>query len=188
MLTLRMPNALNSKGFTLFELLIVIIIIGLLYGLFVSNLQNKETKSDAITLLSMKKTLLNQPFKQKSEIICFEPCKECFIYNDDEKTDVEPFALFKTPPKVYKKDQYGKLEQYRFLSFLNKEDKLQDVCFRFSLLNNKSSSHYLVEADEKFYLFHPYLKDVETIQALSDAQKLLDNKTLLPKESRDYDF
>jgi len=183
-----MQNVSDNRGFTLFELLIVIILIGLIYGLFVSSLQNKETESDAITLLSMKKTLLNQPFKKKSEVICFEPCKECFIYNDNKKTDIKPFTLFKTAPKVYKKDQYGRLEQLRFLSFLDKEDLLQDVCFRFSVFNNRSSSHYLIEADEKFYLFHPYLNDREVIPTLSDAQKLLEYKELLPRDSRDYDF
>lgn len=183
-----MRNVLNSKGFTLFELLIVIILIGLIYGLFVSSLHNKEIKSDAISLLSMKKTLSQQTFKNKSEIICLEPCKECFIYNDNEKSEVKPFSLFKTPPKVYKKDYYGRLEQREFLPLFTKEDLQQDICFRFSLFNNGSSSHYIVEADEKFYVFPAYMNDINETATLSDAEKLFDTTTLLPKESRDYDF
>ncbi len=183
-----MRNALNSKGFTLIELLIVILIIGLIYGLFVSNLHDKKKETQNITLLTMKQALLLQPFKQKSEVICFEPCEECFIYNDDKKTDTSPFSLFKTAPKVYKKDQFSQLQPYTFLAFLDAEEKPQDVCFRFSVFNNKSSSYYLVEAHKKFYLFHPYLKEVEVTSTLSDAKKLLDLHEILPRENRDYDF
>ena len=188
MQTSRMRNVLNSKGFTLFELLIVIILIGLIYGLFVSSLQNKELKSDAITLLSMKKTLLNQPFKKKSEIICLEPCKECFIYNDGEKAELKPFSLFKAPPKVYKKDYYGRLEQQQFLPLFNKENVQQDVCFRFSVFNNKSSSSYILETDKDFYIFPAYMRDANKTKTLEEAEKLFDNTNLLPKDSRDYDF
>ncbi len=187
MQTLRMRNASNNKGFTLIELLIVILIIGLIYGLFVSNL-NKKKDVEGITLLNMKTTLLQQPFKQKSEIICFEPCEECFIYNDNEKTDIAPFSLFQGVPKVYKKDQFSQLQPYTFLAFLDAQEKPQDVCFRFSVFENKSSSYYLVEANKQFYLFHPYLKDVEVVPTFSDAKKLLDLHEILPREHRDYDF
>jgi prepilin-type N-terminal cleavage/methylation domain-containing protein len=183
-----MRNVLNSRGFTLFELLIVIILIGLIYGLFVSNLHNKETKSDALTLLNMKQTLLNQPFKKKSEIICLEPCKECRIYNDGEKSDADPFSLFKEHPKVYQTDYYGRLQQQQQLPLANEENILQDVCFRFRVKNNKSSSHYIVEADKKFYVFYAYMRDVNVTTSLSKAEKLFDTKHLLPKDSRDYDF
>ncbi len=188
MQTLRMRNASNSKGFTLIELLIVILIIGLIYGLFVSNLHDKKEETQNITLLNMKQTLLLQPFKKKSEIVCFEPCEECFIYNDGKKSDAAPFSLFKTAPKVYKKDQFAQLQPYTFLAFLDDEEKPQNVCFRFSVFNNKSSSHYLVETQKKFYLFHPYLKEVEVASTLSDAKKLLDLHEILPRENRDYDF
>jgi prepilin-type N-terminal cleavage/methylation domain-containing protein len=183
-----MHNVPNSKGFTLFELLIVIVIIGLIYGLFVSNLQNKEVDSDAITLLSMKKTLLNQPFKRQSDIICFEPCQECFIYNDSQKSESEAFSLFNAPPKVYVKDQYDRLELQQFLPFKSEGEQFKDVCFRFTLFNNKSSSHFIVENEKKFYLFHPYMADVQELQTLPEAEKLFSDKTLLPKDSRDYDF
>jgi len=188
MQTLRMHNVSNSKGFTLIELLIVILIIGLIYGLFVSTLKDRKSSTEALTLLTMKQTLLQQPFKKKSEIICFEPCEECFIYNDNEKSNVAPFSLFQTAPKVYKKDAFSQLQQYTFLAFMDDDQKLHDVCFRFSVFNNKSSSHYLVEADKKFYLFHPYIKGVETVSTLSEAKKLLDLQEILPREHRDYDF
>ncbi len=188
MQTLHMRNALNSKGFTLIELLIVILIIGLIYGLFVSNLNNKKKETQHITLQTMKQTLLLQPFKEKSEIICFEPCQECFIYNDDKRTDIAPFSLFKSAPKVYKKDQFSQLQPHSFLAFLDSEEKLQNVCFRFSVFNNKSSSYYLVEAQKQFYLFRPYLKEVAVTSTLSDAKKLLDMHEILPRENRDYDF
>ncbi len=183
-----MRSVLNSKAFTLFELLIVIILIGLIYGLFVSSLHNKEVQSDAITLLSMKKTLLKQSYEKKSEIVCLEPCQECFIYNDGEKSEAKAFSLFKTPPKVYKKDYYGRLEKQQFLPLFNKENVQQDVCFRFSVFNNKSSSNYILEADEKFYVFPAYMRDVNMTKTLEEATKLFDNKSLLPKDSRDYDF
>ncbi len=188
MQTLPMRNALNSKGFTLIELLIVILIIGLIYALFVNNLHNHKKETQHITLLTMKQALLSQPFKQKSEIICFEPCEECFIYNDGKQTDTAPFSLFKSEPKVYKKDRFSQLQPYTFLAFLDAEEKPQNVCFRFTVFNNKSSSHYLVEAEKKFYIFHPYLKGVEVAATLSDAKKLLDLHEILPRENRDYDF
>ncbi len=185
---LPMRNALSSKGFTLFELIIVIIIIGIIYALFVNNLRSKEQQVENITLLTMKQALLQQSFTHKSEIICFEPCKECYIYNDDKRSKEAAFSLFNAPPKVYKEDTFGQLREYHFLALQDAEERLQNVCFRFTLFNNKSSSYYLVEADTKFYLFHPYMRDIDVVSTLSDAKKLLDIQEILPREESDYDF
>jgi len=153
----------SQKGFTLFELLIVILIIGLIYGVFVHKLQSrqKKTQTDTITLTNLDTALDRFNAQRYAEVICLEPCKECYIQKDGSKAKLATLALFKTEPTVYERDRYGEMKSKRFLPELNEKDELKDVCFRFKRYNNKSNSYFLVNSENKFYLYRAFLHPVE---------------------------
>jgi prepilin-type N-terminal cleavage/methylation domain-containing protein len=183
-----MPTVSNSKAFTLFELLIVVVLIAILYGIFVHKLTRPpEKKTEQLTLVNLKKFLMDIPFKKKIEVVCLEPCKECNIYIDGKKSKSDSFSLFKKNPNIYFPDKFGQLNTIRFVPKLDKKGSINNVCFKFSLFNNKSSSHFAVEDDGKYYLFDPYMRDVEITKSYSDVSKFFDKTELLPSDTRDYD-
>lgn len=183
-----MPTASNSRAFTLFELLIVVLLIGILYGVFVHKLTRPPVaNSDKLTLKNIKSFLSDFSFKRKAEIICLEPCKTCNVYLDGKKAKTDEFSLFKSAPNVYFPDNFGQVRTISFLPISDKNGAINNVCFKFSLFNNKSSSHFAVESEGKYYLFNPYMKNVKESKSFSDLSAFFDNSTLLPSDKRDYD-
>ena len=183
-----MPTVSSSKAFTLFELLIVVLLIGILYGVFVHKLSRPPVaNTDKLTLKNIKTFLADLPYKRKAEIICLEPCKTCNVYIDGKKTKESEFSLFKTAPNVYFPDNFGQIRTISFLPIIDKNGAINNVCFKFSLFNNKSSSHFAVESEDKYYLFDPYMKNVKVSKSFSDVTAFFDNSTLLPRDKRDYD-
>ena len=183
-----MPTVSNSKAFTLFELLIVVLLISILYGVFVHKLSRApQAKTDQLTLMNLKSFLLNIPFKRKIEVLCLEPCKECNIYIDGKKAKSDAFSLFKSSPNIYLPDNFGQVRTISFLPIIDKKGAINNVCFKFSLFNNKSSSYYALEDDSKYYLFDSYMKDVKKTKSFSDVTSFFDNSKLLPNDRRDYD-
>ncbi|MEA3523357.1 MAG: prepilin-type N-terminal cleavage/methylation domain-containing protein [Campylobacterota bacterium] len=183
-----MPTVSNSRAFTLFELLIVVLLIGILYGVFVHKLTKPPlANTDKLTLKNIKTFLADLPYKRKAEIICLEPCKECHVYLDGKKADEKGFSLFTSSPNIYFPDTFGQIRTITFLPLIDKNHAINNVCFKFSLFNNKSSSHYAVENDEKYYLFDPYMKPVAVSKSFSDVTAFFDNSELLPSDTRDYD-
>jgi len=183
-----MPTVSNSKAFTLFELLIVVLLISILYGVFVHKLTRApQNKTDKLTLMNLKSFLLNIPHKKEIDVICLQPCKKCNIYIDGKKGKSDAFSLFKSTPKVYFPDNFGQLEAISFLPLIDKNRAVNSVCFKYSLFNNKSSSYFVVEDDSKYYLFDPYMKDVKMTKSFSDVTAFFDNSKLLPNDRSDYD-
>ena len=68
-----------KNGFTLFELLIVVVIVGVVYSLFVQNI-DLLSKKDSIKLEYIKKYLVKYHQKNKISLICLDECKKCNIY------------------------------------------------------------------------------------------------------------
>lgn len=183
-----MPSVSSSKrAFTLFELLLVVVLISIIYGVFVHKLTKKSTASDLkFSLSTIKQDLQTIPFKKKLEFICIEPCEECYIYVDKHLIKQDPIKLFKESPKVYRPDSFGQIQNIEFLPIEIKENELSNVCFRYELFGNGSSSHYAVEYGSKYYLFDPYMYDVKEAESLSDVSIFFDVSKLLPTSQQDY--
>lgn len=186
-----MPSALNSRrGFTLFELLLVIVLIGILYGVFINKLTStKETEAaEALTIGTIGDYLRSFSADEEVEFICLEAGLECGVYVDDKRVETVKVRLFETPPVVYRQDGYGQLREIEFLPWRNGDGVLKEVCFRFTKFKNGSSSHYILGYEDRFYLFDAYLRPTQTFSALSDAEKAFSRTDLLPDEERNYDF
>jgi len=68
------------RGFSLIELLIVIIIISLVYFLGFSGISNSQEKAKALTPLNLKSSILkSENFTGKGTLLCINNAKNCYF-------------------------------------------------------------------------------------------------------------
>lgn len=171
--------------------MIVVMLIAVLYAVFISRMSANAPKdqADEVTLKTLKNLLIQFPAERTREIICTDPCKQCRIYLDGTPVENSELPLFKEPPVVFVRDRYGQYRQKEFLPLYDPEVGTQEVCFRFEIFRNGSSSHYIVQSGEtQFYIYKPYLMPVKEVATLEEAQAAFDSEPLLPTERRDYTF
>ena len=184
-----MPSVTSAKkGFTLFELMLVVLLIGIIYGVFVHKLSQKERNSDTneVTLETLKEFLLQFSPKKTAVLRCLTPCDKCYVYRDGKKAREIEISLFEEAPNVYQSDPYGQLQRMAFTPLQGKHGEALDVCFEFTLFENGSSSSYIVESGDKIYMFDPYMRPVSVFDSLSKAKDIFDKSELLPTQEQVY--
>jgi len=176
------------KSFTIFELLIVVVIISIVYTLFIQGLNRFEKKTEYLKLTGLYEFLSENDFNDDTSIECtldyVGKCGNCTMYIDGVKSG-EPFDLF----------QDKKITSY----FLSEDDELEEIdlgkrrldrdlrkiCFKYTLKSNDSSSSFLLEYDDNSYIVYtPYFANRAITHPSLDASK----KTMialknLPKEA-----
>ncbi|MHC3995164.1 prepilin-type N-terminal cleavage/methylation domain-containing protein [Thiomicrolovo sp. ZZH C-3] len=188
-----MPSASSSRrGFTLFELLLVVVLIAILYGVFINKFASGRTPMEgkgAVKLETLRDYLaLFRTEKKAVSLICPEPCAQCSVVVDGQPVEGADIALFKHEPTVYRKDRYGQFEPYTFVPVRQGETDTVNVCFAFTLRANDSSSSYIVESEERFYLFDAYGEPTQSFETLEDAAAAYNRTELIPDDKRVYDF
>lgn len=167
------------RGFTFFELLIVILLISILYGLFIQNIDFSQ-KGESYKFSEIKSFLLtyqDPAEKKKTTLICYDRCRQCGVFQEGKKIDdaftptgkMEVFTMAKDG--VLEEVEYPRME-------LERHD--YDVCLKYSLYPNGSSDRLIVTYGDAAYLFHPYFQKTEILSDAHEAQeKLLELRSLL---------
>ncbi|WP_345985131.1 prepilin-type N-terminal cleavage/methylation domain-containing protein [Sulfurimonas sp. HSL-1656] len=188
-----MPSASSSRrGFTLFELLLVVLLIAVLYGVFINKLSTGKGPADGkdtVTLETLRDYLSRfRPQRGDVTLVCPEPCETCSVFIDGKAVEGADISLFKQEPTVYRRDRYGQFEPYVFLPVRRGETDTVNVCFAFTLRDNDSSSSYIVESGELYYLFEAFGEPVRRFETLDEAAEAYSRKALIPDDKRVYDF
>jgi len=176
----------SKSSFTLFELLVVILIISIIYGIFIEKIGSKEHQIKKSDLGSIQRLFEGIDFNESASIVCIHKCKTCFLYVDGKKVS-KISSWFQEEPKVYDFDIHGILSPVSFLPIFE-EHNPQDVCFEYTLYPNKSHSSYIVEYQKRFYVFSAYMKPVQIVGSISQAQELYDPSQWVPTDSSEYNF
>ena len=163
-----------KRAFTLFELMIVVMIIGIVYALVLWRFNPKQ-HLEVVKLDSLRDTM-SQRHKEgeRLDLVLYDRCKKALLLINGEpqekmKINLKP-ALF-SDITVYKSDPFGHERKIEF-SPLIIDDKLQPVCFRYTLYPNGSASNYIIEQKGKFYVFPPYFEDVNVTDSIEEALAL----------------
>ena len=176
-----------SKGsFTLFELLVVILIISIIYALFVERFAAQKGVGQQSGLL-LDELLEGFDFNESLSLRCIENCKKCYIFVDGKRVK-EVDSPFETEPKVYDFDIHGLLSQLHFTPVFDENGNPQEVCFAYYRYPNGSASSYIVEYGEEFYLYFAYMRPPQKTKTLNEALELYDPSTWVPTESGEYNF
>ena len=177
----------KKRAFTLIELMIVIIIIGLVYAIALSNLKKSGTK-EQINFEDLRSALSKY---QKSHqylkyTIYGDECQNAsLLIEGKQQSDIK--ILFKKDKnmEVLTNDRYGDIIKKEYEKKMM-DKKEQRVCLEYELYPNGSGSSYIVKYQEKYYVFHPFFEKTKIFDDQEEAvENLLHNK-LYPKSADDY--
>ncbi len=169
---------MKRSAFTLFELIIVVALIGIIYAVVLTNFNTKKDVK-IIKLQNLKNSLMPIWSKGKRvDLIIYNNCKEAILLlNKEPQNSYKPtikLSEFKGL-KAYKIDEFGDLKEIEFLPILI-DEKLYQPCFKFTIYKNGSSSSYILEKDEHYYIFYPYFGDVNQSDDKDEAIEMLTHK------------
>lgn len=158
---------MKKKAFSLFELILVVILIGLVYSLVLDKINIKKN-IHIKELKSLKKLL---PLDTK--LIVYDRC---------QKQNIKIDNIFKNI-KVYTVEN-DSLKEVEFAPYQDKNGNIYDVCLRFQKFQNGSITPYIIKQNDNYVVFYPYFKEPEKF---SDAQSAIDAflETKLLKEFKD---
>ncbi len=160
-----------KKAFTLFELLIVILIIGLVYALMIQNFSFSSKSKDGLSLANLPEKMKKDFAKtsQKVTLRCFDECSKCKFYLG--KKTKETKALFEKHSSL---DLYTlvdeSLKRLELGEFYENE-QFKELCFEYSLYPNKSSDKLVLEYKDKFYLYDNLFEKTMVFSSLSEARE-----------------
>lgn len=168
------------RGFTLIELMLVVLIVGLVYGLAVNSVKRFSTEDEVVDLLTLPDFLAKKHQRDHLAVICIDRCKECSLYIDGK-------AVKDIPPFVDDKAAYFRFDQRLLtrevtLQSLFREDGVEEpACFRYDLYPDGSSTEMIVKLRDRVIDYPGPLgepKQYDRIEALIDAKQELIQEVL----------
>jgi len=157
-----------KKAFSLIELMIVIVIMGVIYTLSVTSFNQKSEEFKKVTLLNLKEFMQNQKYEKSVRLLCLDDCRSCDFFVDGVKSKTFEDFL----------DDSVRVYRYEFLSatrevlkdvYFNEEDVQEDVCFSYSIDKQGVGDQVLVEFKESVYDFTTYLTPTKKYTSLESA-------------------
>ena len=171
-----------KSAFSLIELMIVVVIIGVVYILAVHNLQNVKDPITELTLRNLKEYLHSFPHKRSVELLCLDDCSSCDVLIDGEKdpniTSIDNFI--DDSIKVYRYDFHLGLQEQDKIIYFNEENIEENVCFSLSVDKKGVSEQVAVKFKDNVYDYSTYLTPTPVYHSL---EELVNTKDIYAKVS-----
>ncbi len=149
----------NTKAFTLLELIIVIFLLSLVSFFVVSNIKKEAIKKRVVNIASIKSLAKDNSY---NELICLNSCKECFLI--DSEFNINRVNTNFGPIKAYILDNTNQPIELEFGRV--KDNKL---CLRFIFYPNGSTSKMVIQKGDKFYYIPSFFGKIKRFDSLTDA-------------------
>ena len=173
---------LKRTAFTLFELIIVVALIGIIYSLVLSNFHTK--KDIKVSKLQDLKQSLLPLWKdgKRVELIIYNNYKDVILstngdINESYKPDIK-ISEFKDV-EAYNIDQYGEIKKVEFAPIISQDGDTKKVDLKFCIYPNGSSSHYILKRGNEYFVFYPYFEDINITYDEQSAKEAYTHKRFL---------
>jgi len=153
------------SGFTLFELLLVIVIILSVYALVIPSLSRPTVR--AFDIKALKEHLIQLHPRETSMLVCVESCEKCYVVSGGKKEETSIIGnALKTYHYMHGRMEEALLKEPQFF------DANEKICFKYRVDPIRQIGDELwLEYDEKVFYFSPYFDvpmEFETLEAASD--------------------
>jgi len=166
---------LKNKAFTLFELIVVVILISIVYYITFSNLNVKQNKLNTITPTNIKQKLLEYDFDSKIAIKCLNNENiDCLLIIDNSIQKEKIENLFKSCPNIY---EYSKdIIQIDYEDLELDQLNSAEVCFEFEVSKNQKSSQIIVETSNDVYIYDNISLKPNKLKFINDVSFYFEEK------------
>lgn len=167
------PSRLRN-AFSLMELLIVVMIIGVVYKLALNNFKKIDENLMEVSLKNLKEYLQKLPHEKSVKILCLDKCKECKIFVDGRIVPEleESFDDFLDDTmKVYAYDSSFIPFEPQKSVFFNKDGVEENVCFSYEIDKNGIGEQVLLEFKGRVYDYSSPKTVVPEYDSIEDAMR-----------------
>ncbi len=160
-----------KRAFTLLELILVVVIVGVVYMFAIGSLEKFKAKSDntLVTLPSLKAFLLAKDFDKEARFVCFDGCSRCSVLLDGNISQ-EINDFFDSAPKTYRYTQNLGMENIQSDPYFDENGIQKDVCFSYRIYKEGIGDQILVEYHNKVYDYSDYFEDVKVYDSIESAK------------------
>lgn len=157
-----------KKGFTLLELLLVVVLIGIVYGSVTNVFDRYKEKAVDVTLMTLEKYMQNFSYNNHVSLICINQCKECLLFvNDKFKQNVTPFI--ENNVQIYRYDKDVGVKRIQLLPYFRSDGKEEETCFRYDIYTDGSRTDMIVKNKEDVYVFPSFFSSVQKYDSIDQA-------------------
>lgn len=152
-----------KRGFTLFELLLVIVIMTSSYLLIIPFLQ--QTKAKHFEFQDLKAYLKSFDLHHKVTLVCIKDCKKCYIFTGNQK--IETNVIQSDLVSYAFNNRYLEEVDFTAPEFFDPHEK---ICFKYQVDSpNNLGDELFVKYQDKIYYFSPYFNETVVYKDLSEA-------------------
>ena len=171
------------KGFSLLELLIVILLVSIVYFLGFDGLEMGKKKPQALSPLNLKSNILSsEQFTGKGTLLCVDACRSCYFregISSDFQEYTSPIDL--TDIEVYTIDRQESLFQIEYGRFDDKK-----ICLIMDFYKNGSSTQVILKNDEGSYFLPAFFGEPKRFATLQEAKEYWLNNSTLVSDSGEF--
>jgi len=181
MLEIKIDNM--HKGFSLIELLIVIIIISIVYFLGFSGIEKSSNKIKVLTPLNLKSTILkSELFKSEATLLCINKCRSCYMRKDISS----PFEEYEhgidlKNTEAYTLDARDSLQRMEYGRYQDKK-----ICLMLNFYANGSSTQIILKNRDSVYFLPSFFDEPQKLDTLEEAKELWLKNSQLVTNNGDF--
>jgi prepilin-type N-terminal cleavage/methylation domain-containing protein len=169
----------SRAGMTLFELLVVMTIVGIVYSVGIFTLKKEKVTNAKMSLSTLKTNLLALSNPNKLRMVC-DTHGQCQVYSNDEKMITTLYLHSEGTIKRYGFNRFGELQLWgNVVAHTNKG--LSQGCFEMSLRPDGTVNPLILKSNDTFYAYTPLGGDKPYITINEEALKnFIFNASLYP--------
>jgi len=173
----------KQKGFSLIELLIVIVIVGLVYSIGLSKIELGKPKVKALTPLNLKRTIVNSEFfNGHATLMCVDKCRKCYLRQGLSS----PFKAYSnkinlSDVKAYTIDEDESLRRLEYERYNDKK-----ICLVMDFYNNGSSTQIILESKKGTYFLPAFFDEPKKFDSPDDAKDYWLKQSHIVSNSGDF--
>lgn len=157
-----------KKGFTLLELILVVVLMGIVYGSVINVFERYKEKAIDVTLMSLQKYMQDFSHNNHVSLVCIKQCGECLLFVDEKFTqNVTPFM--DKDIQLYRYDKDIGVREFQALPYFTDDGQEEEVCFRYDIHPDGTRSEMIVKDKKDVYFFPSYFGSVQKYASIEMA-------------------
>lgn len=156
------------KGFSLIELLIVILIVSIVYFLGFEGVEIGKPKPKALTPLNLKSTLTSSElFGGQATLLCINKCRSCYLRKDIASSFEEYTGSIDLGNiEAYTIDRFDALVQIEYGRYQDEK-----ICLIMDFHTNGSSTQMILKNDKGAYFLPAFFGEPQMFSSVEEAKE-----------------